>query len=67
MPCLYRPDLQHRAVRLDAACVCVNLLKVEGEGAEELYHQCVQNVAALKAECDRFISFLSLSLSLSLL
>ncbi len=41
-----------QALRLDAACVVVNLLLLPNQ--PELYHQCVANVAALKAECARF-------------
>jgi DhnA family fructose-bisphosphate aldolase class Ia len=39
-----------QAVRLDAACVVVNLLLLPGQ--PELHHQCVRNVAALRAACD---------------
>jgi len=39
-----------QALRLDAACVVVNLLLLPGE--PELLHQCVRNVAALRAACD---------------
>ena len=39
-----------KAVALDAACVCVNLLLLPGQ--PELHHQCVRNVAALRAACD---------------
>jgi fructose-bisphosphate aldolase, class I len=39
-----------RAVRLDAACLCVNLLDVPGEA--DLHRQCVRNVTALRAACD---------------
>jgi fructose-bisphosphate aldolase, class I len=39
------------AVRLDAACLCVNLLDLPGE--PELRRQCVRNVATLRAACDR--------------
>jgi class I fructose-bisphosphate aldolase len=39
------------AVRLDAACVCVNLLEVPGQ--DELRRQCVENVAALRRSCTR--------------
>ena len=39
-----------RALRLDAACVVVNLLELPGQ--PELLHQCVRNVAALRAACD---------------
>jgi len=45
-----------QAVQLDAACICVNLLRVEagdGRQSEELYHQCVRNVCQLKHDCDR--------------
>jgi fructose-bisphosphate aldolase, class I len=38
------------AVRLDAACVVVNLLLLPD--APELLHACVQNSAALRAACD---------------
>jgi fructose-bisphosphate aldolase, class I len=40
------------ALRLDAACVVVNLFYTPDRC--ELYHQCVQNVCAVKAECERF-------------
>jgi len=39
-----------RALRFDAACVVVNVLLLPDE--PELYHQCVRNVAALRAACD---------------
>jgi fructose-bisphosphate aldolase, class I len=39
-----------RALRLDAACVVVNLLLLPDE--PELYEQCVWNVSALGAACD---------------
>jgi fructose-bisphosphate aldolase, class I len=39
-----------QALRLDAACVVVNLLLLPDE--PELLHQCVRNVAALRAACD---------------
>ena len=38
------------ALRLDAACIVVNLLQLPGE--PELLHQCVGNVSALRAACD---------------
>jgi DhnA family fructose-bisphosphate aldolase class Ia len=38
------------AVRLDAACVVVNLLLLPGE--PELHRACVRNVTALRAACD---------------
>lgn len=39
-----------QALRLDAACVVVNLLEIPGE--PELHRACVRNVAALKAACE---------------
>jgi class I fructose-bisphosphate aldolase len=39
------------AVRLDAACVCVNLLDAPGQG--ELRRQCLRNIAAARAACER--------------
>src|SRR5215813_6661548 len=41
-----------QALRLDAACVVVNLLLLPNQ--PELHHQGVMNVTALKAECERF-------------
>jgi class I fructose-bisphosphate aldolase len=38
------------ALRLDAACVVVNLLLLPGQ--PELLHQCVRNVSELRAACD---------------
>lgn len=40
------------AVRLDAACICVNLLQIEGE--PEVHHQCIRNVTNLRTRCDRY-------------
>ena len=40
-----------QAVRLDAACVVVNLLLLPDQ--PELHHACVQNIAALKPLCER--------------
>ena len=39
-----------QALRLDAACVVVNLLQLPGQ--PELLRQCVRNVATLRAACD---------------
>ena len=39
-----------RALLLDAACLCVNLLSLPGE--PELFHRCVRNVSRLRAACD---------------
>jgi fructose-bisphosphate aldolase, class I len=43
-------DAVERALRLDAACVVVNLLLLPDE--PELHEQCVRNVSALRAGCD---------------
>jgi class I fructose-bisphosphate aldolase len=43
-------DAVGRALRLDAACVVVNLLSLPGE--PELYRQCVRNVSQLRAACE---------------
>lgn len=39
-----------QAVRLDAACVCVNLFQIPG--APEVHAQCIDNILALKPEAD---------------
>lgn len=44
-------DAVEQGVRLDAACVVVNLLLLPGQ--PELYHQCVANVARLKPTCEQ--------------
>lgn len=44
-------DVVEQAVRLDAACLCVNLFDLEG--APEVHEACVRNVAALKPVADR--------------
>jgi class I fructose-bisphosphate aldolase len=44
-------DAVGQAVRLDAACVVVNLLLLPGEA--ELLRECVRNVGLLRAACDR--------------
>ncbi|MGZ3667894.1 MAG: class I fructose-bisphosphate aldolase [Ktedonobacterales bacterium] len=41
-----------QALRLDAACVVVNLLLLPDQ--PELHHQCVRNIAALKPMCERY-------------
>jgi fructose-bisphosphate aldolase, class I len=38
------------AVRLDAACVCVNLFQIPG--ADDLRRQCIENITALRAAAD---------------
>lgn len=44
------PVLQ--AVRLDAACVVVNLFRIPDE--PEVTDQCIQNIISLKPQCDHF-------------
>lgn len=44
------PVLQ--AVRLDAACVVVNLFSIPGQ--PEVADQCIQNILALKPQCEHF-------------
>jgi len=44
-------DAVERALRLDAACLCVNLLDLPGE--PELRWQCIRNVSSLRAACDQ--------------
>jgi DhnA family fructose-bisphosphate aldolase class Ia len=44
------PVLQ--AVRLDAACVVVNLFSIPGQ--PEVADQCVQNILAMKPQCDHY-------------
>ncbi|HEY7349119.1 MAG TPA: hypothetical protein VH599_12470 [Ktedonobacterales bacterium] len=41
-----------QALRLDAACVVANLLLLPDQS--KVYHQCIANICALKAECARF-------------
>ncbi|HEC23002.1 MAG TPA: aldolase [Chloroflexi bacterium] len=41
-----------QAIRLDAACVVVNLFRIPGQ--PEVYHQCIQNINRLKPECERY-------------
>jgi class I fructose-bisphosphate aldolase len=47
---LNEPILQ--AVRLDAACVCVNLFIVPG--APEIHQQCIENIMKMKVESDHY-------------
>ena len=44
------PEAVEQALRLDAACVVVNLLWIDGQ--PELHRECLRNVAALKAGCE---------------
>jgi fructose-bisphosphate aldolase, class I len=41
-----------QALRLDAACVVVNLFLIPDQ--PEVYHQCIQNINRLKPDCERF-------------
>ena len=41
-----------QALRLDAACVVVNLFRIPGQ--PEVADQCIQNVLRIKPDCDRF-------------
>jgi DhnA family fructose-bisphosphate aldolase class Ia len=45
-------DVVERAVRLDAACVVVNLLSIPDQ--PELHERCVENIAVLRSDCERF-------------
>jgi DhnA family fructose-bisphosphate aldolase class Ia len=45
-------DAVEQALRLDAACVVVNLFLIPEQ--PEVYRQCVQNINRLKPECERF-------------
>lgn len=45
-------DAIEHAIRLDAACLVVNLLQLPNE--PEVHHQCVTNVSRLKSFCARY-------------
>jgi DhnA family fructose-bisphosphate aldolase class Ia len=45
-------DPVEQAMRLDAACVVVNLFNLPNQ--PEIYHQCVQNICALKPQAERY-------------
>ena len=45
-------DPVEQAVRLDAACVVVNIFLIPGQ--PELYDQCIENVCKLKPECEKY-------------
>jgi fructose-bisphosphate aldolase, class I len=45
-------DAVRTAVRLDAAAVVVNLLRLPGQ--PDVHRQCIANVTALRAQCDRY-------------
>ena len=41
-----------QAVRLDAACVCVNLFQIPG--APEVHAECIENILRLKVQADHY-------------
>jgi fructose-bisphosphate aldolase, class I len=41
-----------QAVRLDAACVVVNLFLIPEQ--PEIYHQCIENICKIKPECEKY-------------
>ncbi len=45
-------DTVEQALRLDAACLCVNLFQIPGE--PEVGEQCVENILRLKPDCVRY-------------
>jgi DhnA family fructose-bisphosphate aldolase class Ia len=45
-------DAVEQALRLDAACVVVNLLMLPNQ--PELHYACIENICKLKPACDRF-------------
>lgn len=45
-------DAVEQALRLDAACVVVNLFNLPHQ--PEVYHQCIVNISALKPVCERY-------------
>lgn len=45
-------DPVEQALRVDAACVVVNLFLLPGQS--DLFHQCLANIAALKPQCERY-------------
>lgn len=45
-------DCMLQAVRLDAACVCVNLFQIPG--APDVHDQCIENILQLKPEADHY-------------
>ncbi|MEX0742650.1 MAG: hypothetical protein WD079_07610 [Phycisphaeraceae bacterium] len=45
-------DVIEHALRLDAACLCVNLFRIPGE--PEVHEQCVKNITAMKRTSERY-------------
>ena len=46
------PDAVERALRLDATCLCVNLLDLPGQ--PEIRRDCIVGIMALREACDRY-------------
>jgi class I fructose-bisphosphate aldolase len=49
-------DPLEQAIRLDAACVVVNLLMLPNQ--PHLLHACIQNICKLKPQCQKYGLFL---------
>lgn len=45
-------DVVEHALRLDAACLCVNLFRIPDE--PEIHEQCVHNITRIKSQSDRY-------------
>lgn len=45
-------DVIEHALRLDAACLCVNLFRIPGE--PEVHEQCIRNIIKIKSMSDRY-------------
>lgn len=45
-------DVVEHALRLDAACLCVNLFQIPGE--PEVHEQCIKNITRIKRSSDRY-------------
>jgi DhnA family fructose-bisphosphate aldolase class Ia len=45
-------DAAEQAIRLDAACVVVNLFRMPNQ--PEVHHECVKNICVLKPQCERY-------------
>lgn len=45
-------DIVEQALRLDAACIVVNLFRIPNE--PEVHQQCIQNISRLKPVCERY-------------
>lgn len=45
-------DVVEHALRLDAACLCVNLFRIPDE--PEVHEQCVRNITQIKRDSDRY-------------